>query len=180
MVEWALRNREPGDPPLPAELQDALREWTDFAAAVTHGGRPDELELLRRRGRQLAGRVADVVGRPIEFVDPVSGGVESVRVGATGPIARPDADPAGPTPWATGLAVAGFCAVLVAVADVVLSRAFAEAFGLLSFPANLLVGVGLAPTLWLVRRMPFWRWPALGVTVGLGVAWLVLALDLLG
>jgi hypothetical protein len=75
--------------------------------------------------------------------------------------------------------VAAFAAVFVALADIELSRSFAEAFGLWWLPANLLVGLGLAPSMWLVRRTPFWRWPALGVAVGLGAAWLVLLLGLL-
>jgi len=174
-----LEERRPGDPALPLELQEALAEWAAFAVAVTRAGRPDELQLLRRRGRQLASRVADVLGRPVEFVDPVSGAVESIRVGATGPLPRLAAEPAGPTPWATGLTVSAFVAVLVAIADVGLSRAFAEAFGLLWLPANLLVGIGLAPSLWLARRMPFWRWLACGTAVGLGAAWVVLLFGLL-
>ena len=61
-----------------------------------------------------------------------------------------------------------------------LCRAFAEAFGWLWIPANLLVGVGLAPSLWLLRRTPLWRWPALGAAVGLGVSWVALLLAMLG
>jgi hypothetical protein len=64
--------------------------------------------------------------------------------------------------------------------DVALSRAFADAFGLLWVPANVLVGIGLAPSLYLLRHVPFWRWPALGTAAGLAVAWLILLLDLLG
>ena len=64
--------------------------------------------------------------------------------------------------------------------DVVLSRAFADAFGLLWVPANLLVGIGLAPSLYLLRSVPFWRWPALGTAAGLAAAWVVLLLGLLG
>jgi uncharacterized protein DUF2537 len=90
------------------------------------------------------------------------------------------AEPSGPTPWGTGLVIAAFVAVFVAVADVALCRAFAEAFGLLWIPANLLVGIGLAPSLWLLRRTPLWRWPALGAAVGLGVSWVVLLLAMLG
>jgi hypothetical protein len=33
--------------------------------------------------------------------------------------------------------------------------------------------------LWLLRRTPLWRWPALGATVGLGVSWVVLLLAML-
>lgn len=177
-----LGDRRPEDPPLPDELQVALREWAEFAAAA---GAADEHDLVRRRGRQLASRVAGLRGRPVEFVDPVSGTVESVR--AVVPAPR---EPDGPrdstlarspvTPWATGLPVAGFFAVLVAMGDVLLSSAFAEAFGLLWVPANLLVALGLAPSLYLLRAVPFWRWPALGSTVGLGVAWVVLLAGLLG
>ena len=89
------------------------------------------------------------------------------------------AEPPGPTPWATGLLIAAFVAVFLTLADVALCRAFAEAFGLLWIPANLLVGAGLAPSLWLLRRTPLWRWPALGATVGLGVSWVVLLLAML-
>lgn len=173
-------DRQPGDPPLPAELQAALREWAAFAMTVSRSGGPVERDLLRRRGRQLASRVADVLGRPVEFTDPATGRVESVRAGATGPIARLSAESPGPTPWATGLAVSGFFAVLVAMADIVLSRVFAEAFGLLWMPANLLVCLGLAPSLHLLRRTPFWRWPAIGTAAGLVAAWVVLLLGLLG
>lgn len=166
---------------MPIELQDALREWAAFAATVTRAGRPDELDLLRRRGRQLASQVADVLDRPVDFVDPVTDTVESIRVGSgTGPIPRHAAEPAGPTPWVTGLPISAFFAVLVGIADVVLSRAFAGAFGLLWVPANLLVVLGLAPSLYLLRTTPFWRWPALGAATGFGAAWVVLLLGLLG
>ncbi len=175
-----LGDRKPGDPQLPVELEHALREWAAFASAVTRSGRPEEVQLLRRRGRQLASRVADVLGRPVELVDPVTGDVESVRAGTTGPLPLLATEPPGPTPWATGLAVSAFFAVAVTIGDVVLSRAFAEAFGLLWVPANLVVGLGLSPSLWLARRTPFWRWPALGAAVGLGLAWVVLVLGLLG
>ena len=75
--------------------------------------------------------------------------------------------------------MAAFAAVLVTMGDVVLSRAFADAFGLLWVPANLLVGVGLAPSLYLLRNVPFWRWPAVGTAAGLVIAWVVLLFGLL-
>lgn len=174
-----LGERRAGDPPLPAELEDALREWAAFAVTVSGSGGPAEREMLQRRGRQLAVRLADSLGRTVTYTDPVSGRVEAVPAPVTGPIPRRP-DDAEPTPWATGLAVAAFTAVVVAVGDVALSRAFAEAFGLLWVPANILVAVGLAPSLHLLRHTPLWRWPALGTTVGLAVAWVVLLLGLLG
>ncbi|GAA1321712.1 DUF2537 domain-containing protein [Pseudonocardia xinjiangensis] len=175
-----LGERQPGDPELPPDLLDALREWAAFAVSVTRSGGPQELEVLQRRGRQLASRVADHLGRPVEFTDPITGEVESVPVGSTGPIPQLPAEAAGPTPWATGFTIAAFAAVLAAFADIALSRAFAEAFGLLWVPANLLVGLGLAPSLYLLRNTPLWRWPALGAAAGLAAAWVVLLLGLLG
>lgn len=172
-----LDERRPGDPPLPSDLRESLHEWSAYATAVRRGG-PDELALVRRRGRQLAARMADVLGRPVEFVDPETGVAESVAVGVVAPLLAPE--PHGPTPWATGLPLAAFFAVFVAMADIALSRAFGEALGLLWLPADLLVGLGLAPTLWLIRRTPVWRWVGLGATTGYGVAWVVLLLGLLG
>ncbi len=99
---------------------------------------------------------------------------------AVSPLARPLPEPPGPTPWATGLLIAAFAAVFLVIADVAVCRAFAEAFGLLWIPANLLVGIGLAPSVWLLRRTPLWRWPALGVAAGLVVSWVVLLLAMLG
>jgi hypothetical protein len=172
-----LGDRRPHDPPLPEDLQVALREWAAFAAAAGRSGGEAERDLVRRRGRQLASRVAGLRGRPVEFLDPVSGDVESVRA----PLALvPDGDPDGPVPWATGLPVAAFTAVVVGLADVLLSQAFARAFGLWWVPANLVVCAGLAPSLWLLRTVPFWRWPALGTAVGLATAWVALLAALLG
>jgi hypothetical protein len=167
--------RRPGDPPLPAELQDALGEWARFSVAVTRGGRPEELELVSRRGRQLASRVADVLGRPVEFTDPVTGSVEAIPAGRVGWVVAP----AEPTPWATGLAVSAFVAVFVVIADVVLTRAFSDAFGALWLPANLLIAFGVAPSLWMARQIPVWRWISLGAAVGLAAAWVVLLFALL-
>lgn len=165
------------DPSLPEELRRAVAEWTALAGTVAHGGGREEYEVVRRRGRQLASRIADVLGRPVELTDPATGTVESVPVGGAGPRVphRPTA-----TPWATGLPVAAFAAVAVTLADVVLSRAFADAFGLLWVPANLLVGLGLAPSLYLLRNVALWRWPAMGTAAGLVAAWVVLLLGLLG
>ena len=176
-----LGDRRPEDPPLPDELQAALREWAAFAVAAGRSGIPDERDLVRRRGRQLASRIAGVRGRPVEYVDPMSGAVESVRAVTSGGQHRTLAvEPDGPTPWVTGLPIAAFFAVFVAIGDVQLSSAFAEAFGLLWVPANLLVGLGMAPSLYLLRTVPFWRWPAIGAAVGLAAAWVVLLVALLG
>ena len=179
---------------LPADLSAALCEWRAVAAAVVRSGGAREQELVRQRGRQLAVRVAAVLGRPVDFVDPVTGTVESIPAGsvpqpreARGPstsatVAVPalTREPPGPTPWGTGLAISVFFAVFAALADIALSSAFADAFGLLWIPANLLIGLGLAPSLLMLHTTPFWRWPALGVAAGLVAAWVALLLDLLG
>jgi hypothetical protein len=161
-----LQERDVGDVRLTDDLRAALREWVTVAETVRRSGDAHELDLLSRRGRQLALRVADALGRPVEFVDPVSGEVESIRAEApVRPALAPE--PPGPTPWGTGLA------------DVVLAGAFAGTFGLLWMPANLLVTMGTAPSLWMAREVPFWRWPALGAAVGLVAAWVVMLLGLL-
>ena len=184
-----LRGDDGRDGRLSDDLRSALREYREVAETVLRTGDDQELDLLRRRGRQLASRVAETLGRPVEFVDPVSGAVESIRVGSATPAGPPPVpeppgtlapEPPGPTPWATGAVVAVFFAVLVALADVVLARAFAGAFGLLWLPANLLVTAGTMPSLWLAREVPFWRWPAFGAALGIAVAWVVMLLGLLG
>jgi hypothetical protein len=174
-----LGGRRPQDPPLPDDLQAALGEWAAFAVAAGRSGMPDERDLVRRRGRQLAARVAGVWGRSVEYVDPLSGAVESVGAVAAQPRSFA-VEPPEPTPWATGLPISAFFAVLVGIGDAQLSSAFAEAFGLLWIPANLLVGLGMAPSLYLLRAVPFWRWPAIGAATGLVAAWVVLLVSLLG
>ena len=141
-----LGERQPGDPPLPAELRARAAR---VGGVRRHGrplGRPGGARALRRRGRQLAVRVADVLGRPVDFTDPATGAVESIRRApprrSRGAAPSPRARRRGPP----GSPVAAFAAVAGRrSADVALSRAFAEAFGLLWVPANLLVGLGLAP-----------------------------------
>lgn len=170
-----LADRQATDPAIPVELTAALREWAEVAVAVRDGAPSDQRELVRRRGRQLAGWLAQVRGRPVVFVDPLTGIAESVAVRDTVPTVRVTAREE-PTPWSTGLPVAAFFAVLAAIGDIALCRTFAAAFGALWVPANVLVTAGLAPSLWMLRSVRFWRWPALGTAVGLGVAWLVLLL----
>jgi hypothetical protein len=96
-----LQERDTGDVRLTDDLRAALREWVTVAETVRRSGDAHELDLLRRRGRQLALRVSDALGRPVEFVDPVSGEVESIRVeGTPRPALAPE--PPGPIPWGSG------------------------------------------------------------------------------
>jgi hypothetical protein len=76
-----LRGGDIPDVGLSDDLRSALREWAEVADTVVRSGDVHEVDLLRRRGRQLASRVADVLGRPVDFVDPVSGAVEPVLAG---------------------------------------------------------------------------------------------------
>src|SRR6185295_16420439 len=62
-----LRGADAADARLSAELRAALQEWADVADTVLRSGNAHELDLLRRRGRQLASRVAGVLGRSVEF-----------------------------------------------------------------------------------------------------------------
>lgn len=182
--EVEIGGRRPDDPELPADLVVALREGAEVAARPDIAREPDEQELVSRRGRQLAGRCAEALGRPVDFHDPITGRVEIVsgRLAAR-PAPVPDRRTAPrpePVPWATGLPIAAFFGVLAATVVVVLSTAVDAAFGLLWIPANVLIGAGLAPSLWLLRRVPLWRWVALGVAVGVVVAWVCLLANLLG
>jgi hypothetical protein len=78
------------------------------------------------------------------------------------------------TPWAMGLTVAGFVAVVTAVAVLVLSLGLIRVHPLLAVGLNVVAAGGLAPTLWGWRRTPVVRWLVLGGGVGVGVAWLAL------
>jgi hypothetical protein len=78
------------------------------------------------------------------------------------------------TPWAMGLTVAGFVAVVTAVAVLVLSLGLIRVHPLLAVGLNVVAAGGLAPTLWGWRHRPVVRWLVLGGGVGVGVAWLAL------
>ena len=79
-----------------------------------------------------------------------------------------------PTPWGTGLTVAGFVAAVVALAIVVLSLGVARVHPLLAVGLNLIAVGGLAPTLWGWRTVPVLRWFVLGGGVGVVAGWLAL------
>jgi Protein of unknown function (DUF2537) len=78
------------------------------------------------------------------------------------------------TPWGTGLTVAGFVAVVVALAIVVLSLGVARVHPLLAVGLNFIAVGGLAPTLWGWRAIPVLRWFVLGAAFGIGAGWLAL------
>lgn len=80
------REVDPRSLPLGAGLADALHEWAKVAEAVLRADSASEApagELVTRRGRQLAVRLAADMGTSVEFTDPVTG--ESQRVEAPPP-----------------------------------------------------------------------------------------------
>lgn len=191
--------------PLGADLAAALHEWARVAAAVRKaaagGGSPDIADpgdatvgVISRRGHQLAGRVATEMHVPVHYVDPVTD-IATVVVphssGRTGGAHRPRrasraggglfrSTPGEPTPWGTGLTVSAFLAAVVLVGMLALMDTLAEnTTGWLALAAVLVVTVGMAPSLWLGRRIPIVRWACLGAAVGLAASWLGLLFVLL-
>jgi hypothetical protein len=156
---------------LSEELRAALDEWARVAEAVALGrvgqqGRTSPAELVSRRGRQLATRLAVATGHPVGYVDPLIGGVELIG--------------SEPTPWATGLTVSVVSAAMVLIALVASGRNLAEIRPWVPAATLLLVTVGLAPSVWLARGTPVWRWLGYGVAAGVVLSWVVLLLSLLG
>lgn len=182
--EAYTREIDPHSLALGAELADALHEWARVAAAVrraAENGEPGEASpVVSRRGRQLAARVATIMGTPVHYVDPVTDGVMVVS-----PLPPAQVEPAlarrvfggaeignEPTPWGTGLVVAGFVAAVVITAMLALANALAAGTaGWVVILASVVVTAGLAPSLWLARRLPIVRWIALGAAAGCVLAW---------
>jgi hypothetical protein len=81
-----------------------------------------------------------------------------------------------PTPWATGLTVTAIVAALSVATDLVLTFTLKSTYGWLWIPANVLLCGGLAPSVWLMRNVPTWRWVSYGMAIGFACAWLVLGI----
>ncbi|MFF5992620.1 DUF2537 domain-containing protein [Prauserella flavalba] len=168
---------------LDAELADALHEWARVASAVRRTGSGEGGDVVARRGRQLAGRVAESLGVSVSYRDPVTG--------RTLVVPAPEREPGPPqasrltrligsrpgiderTPWGTGLVVALFLGVFVIVAMLALVSTLAtETTEWVGLVAALVVSAGLAPSLWLARRLPILRWVVLGVASGVALSWI--------
>ena len=183
----AQREVDPHSLALGADLADALHEWARVADAVHRNGQADgsAARLISRRGQQLAGRVAAVMGRPVSYADPLTGEITEVGL--------PSAESSPPesvvrraprhlrhqatgeaTPWATGLTVTFVTGVLMLIVVVMLSLALGAANRWLPLIANVVIAVGLAPSVWLARHAPVWRWVAYGVVGGIVLAWIAL------
>jgi len=87
--------------------------------------------------------------------------------------------PGEPTPWVTGLTVSAVSAVIVVLGLLSLSQGLASNGPGLVALANLLVAAGLAPSIWLGRAVPIWRWVSLGTASGIVLTWIALLLSLL-
>jgi len=138
-----------------------LAEWATVSAAV--GSMTGEARtIVRLRGEQLAARYAAALQVDVAVIDDADVGVFSDHE---------------PTPWLTGLVIAGFTVPVVVVALVALGAGLAAVNPLLAIGGNLVVVGGLAPSIWMCRRVPVWRWPALGAVVGMVLAWIGLVLS---
>lgn len=190
----AQREVDPHSLALGADLAEALHEWARVADAVYRNGQADgsaAARLISRRGQQLAGRIAAVMGRPVSYADPLTGEVTEVDVPEPDP---PAEQPAGrwtrqgrprhqaaeePTPWTTGLTVTLVTGLLMMLVVVTLSLALGAANHWLPLIANVVIAVGLAPSVWLARHALVWRWVAFGVVGGIVAAWVALLFTLL-
>lgn len=195
------REVDPHTLPLGAGLADALHEWAKVADAVVRTDTPSDgaaSALVTRRGRQLAGRLAADMRTPVEYTDPVTGelvvvdappeaeagaeaghesGAESVEGAEAGQEEAPE--PEEETPWGTGLTVTLITAAVVTFTVFTLSVGLGETSQWLALLANALVVGGIAPSVWLARNTPVWRWVAYGVVAGVPAAWLSLLLNTL-
>lgn len=182
---------------LDADLARALQEWARVADAVARtvhsdGSASAASGLISRRGRQLATRLAAEMGTVISYVDPLTGEIVDVgepeeqwpppRTGGAHAVPREREQPdrrAQRTPWGTGLVVSAFAAMIVLFAVIALSEALGAASRWLAVAANVIIALGLAPSIWLARNVPVWRWVAFGVIAGIGLAWIALLFTLL-
>jgi hypothetical protein len=173
----AEREVDPGNLALDGELSEALHEWAKVASAIQRSAEPGGpgAAVISRRGRQLAGRIAAAMGVPVGYEDPLTGEVEVVDPPEDEePLPPRPAPPPEPVPWLTGLTVAAFIFALVVFAVLTLATTLAATNPLLAIASNVVVTVGMLPSVWLVRRTPIWRWIALGVASAIGVGWLAL------
>jgi hypothetical protein len=184
----AEREVDPATLALDADLAEALHEWAKVASAVRRSSPSSDdagpaASVISRRGLQLAARLAESMGRPVSYLDPLTGEVTVVdppveEDAEDEPAPAPDRWPAEPTgepsPWLTGLTVSAFIFVLVLFAVLTLAVTLGATNPLLAVASNVVVTAGLLPSVWLVRQTPIWRWIAYGVAAAIAVGWLAL------
>ncbi|PXY30958.1 hypothetical protein BAY60_00550 [Prauserella muralis] len=185
------READPRTLPLGPDLVDALHEWARVAAAVRRSGGTRGGEVVSRRGRQLAVRVATALDVPVSYHDPLTEDALVVtppeprtRVPAAGWLFGDEPEETGqdePVPWGTGLLVSLFICVFVVVAMLALVSALAaETSAWIAVGAAVVVSAGLAPSLWLGRRVPIVRWIVLGAAAGVVLSWIGVLVIALG
>lgn len=188
-----------------ARVAAAVRRAAAGGASTLPEPGEDTVGVVSRRGHQLAGRVATEMRMPVHYVDPVTDVATvvapSLDTPRPSPSPRPSAPapssgprhaapggsprvfrrtPGEPTPWATGLTVAAFIAAVVLIGMLALMSTLAEATtGWLALAAAVVVTAGLAPSLWLGRRVPILRWVCFGAVAGLAASWVGLLFVLL-
>lgn len=164
---------DPAALPLSEQLVHALQEWASAARSVAELD-PDstDVTIANQRGKRLAARVASELGTEVDYVAPGSGEVSTI---VSGP-----ASPDEPTPWVPGLVVSGVLGTIVAVILVAVTLGLADVNVVLGVVVNLAVAAGFAPSVWLGRAVPVWRWVAWGTGGGVLAAWAALLLSLLG
>ncbi|HVK25250.1 MAG TPA: DUF2537 domain-containing protein [Actinokineospora sp.] len=170
------REVDPHSLALGTDLSDALHEWAKVVGALRRSDAADDTAgiVVSQRGRQLATRVADAMGQPISYIDPLSGEVSLIEPPVVDRSEPPAPRPAEPTPWLTGLTVAAFVFVFVAVAINALAATLLETSTLLAVASNVVITAGLLPSVWLARRTPTLRWLAYGTAAGIAVGWISL------
>lgn len=89
-------------------------------------------------------------------------------------VPAPGHDTPEPTPWATGLAVSAFIAVLTAAAVYSFGTALAHVHWTLAVAVNVIAAGGTAPTAWRWRHTPVTRWVLAGIGAGVLVGWVIL------
>jgi hypothetical protein len=162
---------------IPADLATALQEWAHVVAAMQRADAPEDATaavLVSRRGRQLADRLSAVLRTTVRYVDPLTGETLVVDSFVPSMAAEPAVSqaPAEPTPWLTGITVSVMVALVTVAAVLTLAVTLSETGWVLALGANIVVTAGLAPSVWLARRVLVWRWVALGVASGLALGWI--------
>ena len=177
---------DPGTLDVPGELVTSLNEWAQVVAAMQRADAPEDptaAVLVSRRGMQLADRLSAALKTTVRYHDPLTGEVLFVDAAQAEP--EPQQQPAQqqpepePTPWLTGLTVTGLMALVTVSAVLTLAVTLSDTSAFVAICANLVVTAGLAPSLWLARRVLIWRWVAFGVAAGLAFGWVALVIVLL-
>lgn len=176
---------DPGTLDVPDELVTSLNEWAQVVAAMRRTDAPEDASaavLVSRRGMQLADRVSAALGTTVRYHDPLTGEVLFVDATQDAPPAQAvpqQPEPPEPTPWLTGLTVTALTGLVTVSAVLTLAVTLSDTSALLAIGANFVVTAGLAPSIWLARRVLVWRWVAFGVAAGLAIGWVALVLVLL-